>query len=91
MESKWDDLQTQVQQMQEVQRPLLVHLTFDMLLGIIGISTWRVGFIPQNAWAWFLKNDNLVEAIRASKIAYAKPFKVVWGIRNWTLESNKCN
>jgi hypothetical protein len=51
-----------------------------MLLGIIDISTWRVGFIPQNTWAWFKKDDNLVEAIWASKVAYAKPFKVVWGI-----------
>ncbi len=51
VESKRDDLQTQVQQMQEVQQPLLLHLAFNMLLSIIGISTWRVGFIPQNAWA----------------------------------------
>jgi hypothetical protein len=49
-----------------------------MLLGIIDISTWRVGFIPQNAWAWLKKDDNHVEAIWAS--TYAKHFKVVWGI-----------
>ncbi len=47
--------------------------------------------MPQNTWAWFKKDDNLVEAIWASKVTYAKPFKVVWGIWNWTLESNKCN
>jgi hypothetical protein len=34
-----------------------------MLLGIIGISAWRVGFIPQSAWACLEKDENLVEAI----------------------------
>jgi hypothetical protein len=37
------------------------------------------------------KMTTFVEAIWASKVAYAKPFKVVWGIQDWTLESNKCN
>jgi hypothetical protein len=36
------------------------------------------GFIPQSAWVWLEKYDNLVEAIWASKIAYAKPLKVAW-------------
>jgi hypothetical protein len=35
-----------------------------------------VGFIPQNAWAHLEKDDNLVEAIWASRIAYAKLLKV---------------
>jgi hypothetical protein len=46
---KWDEFQTQVQQMQEVQGPLLGYLTFNMLLGIIAILAWGVGFIPQSA------------------------------------------
>jgi hypothetical protein len=58
-------------------------------LGIIGIPTWGVGFIPQNAWARFEKDENLVETIQASRVAYAKPLKVAWGAWNWTLESNK--
>jgi hypothetical protein len=49
--------------MQEVRQPLLVCLTFDTLLGIIGILAWGVEFIPQSAWAWLAKDDNLVEAI----------------------------
>jgi hypothetical protein len=59
-----------------------------MLLGIIGILTWGVGFIPQSAWACFENDENLVET---SIVAYAKPLKVAWGIQNWTLESNKRN
>jgi len=52
VKSKWDEFQTQAQQMQKVQRPMLVHLTFDML-GIIGIPAWGgVGFISQSARAW---------------------------------------
>jgi hypothetical protein len=43
MKSKWDELQTQAQQMQEVHRPLLVCLTSNMFLGIIGILTWGWG------------------------------------------------
>jgi hypothetical protein len=58
---------------------LLVCLAFEILLGIIEISTWGVGFISQSAWACFEKDDNLVEVMRASKIAYAKPLKVAWG------------
>jgi hypothetical protein len=49
------------------------------------------GFIPQSAWAWLEKDENLVETIRASIVAYAKPLKVAWGTWNWTLESNKRN
>jgi hypothetical protein len=50
-----------------------------------------VRFIPQSAWAQFEKDENLVEVIQASKVDYANPLKVAWGIQNWTLESNKCN
>jgi hypothetical protein len=46
---EWDKLKTQVQQMEHVRWPLLVHLAFKML-GIIGILAWGVGFIPQSAW-----------------------------------------
>jgi hypothetical protein len=38
-----------------------------------------VGFILQNAWAHFEKDENLVETIRASKIVHVKPLKVAWG------------
>jgi hypothetical protein len=88
-ELEWDELQAQMQQMEQVKWPLLVHLTFKILLGIIGILAWGVGFIPQSAWAQFEKDENLVEAIWASRVAYAKPLKVAWGVWNWTLESNK--
>jgi hypothetical protein len=60
-------------------------------LGIIGILAWGVGFIPQSAWAQLEKDENLVETIWANKVTYAKPLKVARGVRNWTLESNKCN
>jgi hypothetical protein len=43
---EWDELQAQAQQMEQVKRPLLVRLTSEILLGIIGIPTWGVGFIP---------------------------------------------
>jgi hypothetical protein len=66
--------------MEKVKQPLLVHLAFEILLGIIGISTWGVGFIPQNAWAHLEKDENLVETIWAKIITYAKPLKVAWGI-----------
>jgi hypothetical protein len=77
--------------MEQVKWPLLVCLTSEILLGIIGIPTWGVGFIPQSAWACFENDKNLVETIRTNKVAYAKPLKVAWGVRNWTLESNKRN
>jgi hypothetical protein len=69
----------------------LVHLAFEILLGIIGIPAWGVGFIPQSAWARLEKDENLVETIQAIKVAYVKPLKVAWGNQNWTLEFNKCN
>jgi hypothetical protein len=88
---EWDELQAQVQQMEQVKRLLLVPLASEILFGIIGIPTWGVGFIPQSAWARFEKDKNLVEIIRASRVAYAKPLKLAWGAWNWTLESNKRN
>ncbi len=48
---EWDELQAQAQQMEQVKRPLLVRLASKILLGIIGIPTWGVGFIPQSLWA----------------------------------------
>jgi hypothetical protein len=57
----------------------LVHLAFEVLLGIIGIPAWGVGFIPQSAWASLEMDENLVETIRTSRVAYAKPLKVAWG------------
>jgi hypothetical protein len=60
-------------------------------LGIIGILTWGVGFNPQSAWAHLEECENLVDIIWASKVAYANPLKVVWGIQSWTLKSNKRN
>ncbi len=91
VELNQDEFQAQAQQMEQVKWPLLVLLTFEILLGIVGISTWGVGFIPQSAWACFEKDENLIETIQASRVAYAKPLKIAWGVRNWTLESNKHN
>jgi hypothetical protein len=51
-----------------------------MLLGIIGILAWGVGFIPQNAWVLVEKDENLVEAIQTSILGYVKLLKVTWGI-----------
>jgi hypothetical protein len=51
-----------------------------MLLGIIGILAWRVVFIPQSAWAHLEKDENLVEVVQASRLTYAKPLKVAWGV-----------
>jgi hypothetical protein len=79
---EWDELQAQTQQMEQVKRPLLVCLTFKILLGIIRIPAWGVGFIPQSAWACLEKDENLVETIWASRFAYAKPLKLAWGARN---------
>jgi len=77
--------------MEQVKWPLLVHLTYEILLGIIGILAWGVGFISQSAWAHLEKDENLVETIRASIVTYAKLLKLAWGAQNWTLESNKLN
>jgi hypothetical protein len=77
--------------MEQVKQPLLVRLASEILLGSIGIPTWGVGFIPQSAWARLEKDENLVETIWASRVVYVKPLKLAWGVRDWTLESNKCN
>jgi hypothetical protein len=82
MESKWDKLQTQLQQMEHVQWPLLVRLAYEMLLGIIGILEWGVGFIPQSAWVCLEKDENLLETIWANIVTYAKPFESCMGQRS---------
>ncbi len=50
-----------------------------------------MGFIPQSAWACLENDENLVEAIWASIVAYAELLKVAWGVQTWTLKSNKPN
>jgi hypothetical protein len=79
VKSKWDEFQTQAQQMQKVQRPMLVHLTFDML-GIIGIPAWGGG----GGGGVNIKKCTGVtlKKFKQAKFAYAKPFKVAWGVRN---------
>jgi hypothetical protein len=77
--------------MGQVKWPLLVRLASEILLGIIGIPAWGVGFIPKSAWVRLEKDENLVEKIRANKVVYAKPLKIAQGILNWTLEFNKRN
>jgi hypothetical protein len=62
--------------MEHVKWPSLVHLTSEMLLGIIGILAWGVRFIAQSAWMRLEKDENLVETIRTNIITYAKPLKV---------------
>jgi len=42
----------------------------------MGILAWGVGLIPQRAWVCLEKDKNLVETIRANKVAYANPLKV---------------
>jgi hypothetical protein len=79
VELKWDELQVQAQQMPQVRQVLLVHLTSKMLLGIIQILAWGVGFIPQSAWVHLEKDENLVEAIQIRRLAYVKFLKVAWG------------
>jgi len=37
---EWDEFQAQMQQMLKVRWPLLLRLTFKILLGIIGIMAW---------------------------------------------------
>jgi hypothetical protein len=37
------------------------------------------GFIPQNAWTHLEKDENLVEVIRTSKLAYVKAFESYMG------------
>jgi len=57
----------------------------------LGFWHGGMGFIPQGAWVHLEKDENLVEAIQTSILAYVKPLKVAWGTWHWTLESNKCN
>ncbi len=63
VELKWYELQAQTQQMPQVKQPLLVCLASELLLGIVEILAWGVGFISQNAWARNEKDENFVEAI----------------------------
>jgi hypothetical protein len=61
---------------------LLVRFAFEILLRIIWILARGVGFIPQSAWVHLEKDENLVETIWASTIAYAKPLKIALGVQN---------
>jgi len=73
MQLKWDELQTQAQQMEHVKWPLLVCLTFKML-GIIGILEWGVGFIPQSAWVHLEKDESLLRQFEQVKL----PMQSLW-------------
>jgi hypothetical protein len=49
------------------------------------------GVHPQNAWAHLEKDENLVEINWANKVTCVNLLKVTWGVRHWTLKSNKHN
>jgi hypothetical protein len=75
-----------VQQVEHVKWPLLVCLTSKILLGIIGILTWGVGFIPQSAWAHLEKDRNLVHTFKQAKLPMQSLWKLhgLLGIRHWS-------
>jgi hypothetical protein len=56
--------------------------TFSLrnLVGHHWDSSMGVGFIPQSAWVHLEKDENLVETIQASKVAYANAIES----KKWT-------
>ncbi len=87
--TKWDQLHIMPQCLEKIWQPLLVRLTSNRLLNLIGILGWGVGFIPPNAFSWIKKDGDLVGTIHISKVGDAKPFKVAWEVWNWSLKFNK--
>ncbi len=57
-----DQLQIEAQHLQEVQQPLQVQLTFDMLR-LTTILVWGVGFISCSALSQVEKDDDLAKGI----------------------------
>jgi hypothetical protein len=50
-----------------------------MLLGIIGIPAWGVGFIPQSAWAHIEKDEIFVETNSSKQNYLCKTSKSYMG------------
>jgi hypothetical protein len=89
VEIEWDWLQLEAQGLEEVHWPLLVRFIFDKLLGIINIPKCGVGFILRSAFSRIEKDDDLAKIIQMNKVGYAKPFRLVWDVRNWNSKSTK--
>ncbi len=77
--------------MQEVQQPLQVQLTCDMLK-LTNILVWGVGFISCNALSQIEKDDDLGKGIQASKVVYVKPLRLhrMLGIHSMGKCHNNC-
>jgi hypothetical protein len=75
---KWDQLQNDALQIKLALKPTLVRLVFFMLIVLLGIHTWGVGFMPPNMMTKLKKNNNLAYLIWANKVSYAKGFKDAW-------------
>jgi hypothetical protein len=75
--------------MEQVKQPLLVHLVSEILLGIIGILAWGVGFIPQSAWVQLERTRTLLRQFRQAKLLIQSLWKLLGALWNQTLESNK--
>jgi hypothetical protein len=50
----------------------LVKLTSKILLKILGISNWGVGYNPRYAFSWIEKSEELGNTILQCKLSYAE-------------------
>jgi len=87
--AKWDQFQIEVQCLKEVWWLLLVKLTYDKLLQIIGIPMWGVGFIPYNKFSQIEKYNDFTKIIWVNKVGYPKPMNFTWDAYNWNFESTR--
>jgi hypothetical protein len=86
---EWDCLEEATQGHEEVLKPPLVKLASKILLKILGISNWGVGYIPRNAFSQIEKSDELGNTILQCKLSYARKAKLAWNATLWEQESNK--
>jgi hypothetical protein len=75
---EWDYLKETTQGHEEVPKPPLVKFVSKILLKILGIYNWGVGYILWNAFSQIEKNEEFGDTIFQCKLFYVRKANLAW-------------
>ncbi len=89
-QQKWDKLVNVVKQCSPFPKPVLVKLTSEQLLQVLGFNAWDMGNNISRCNI-MEKDEDLQKMIRSTYCVYAQHLKMAWDVKNWDRKSSKAN
>jgi hypothetical protein len=60
---EWDKLVIAIEQCPQLPKPILVKLSSEQMLQVLGLNAWGMGNVPRDATSWMEKDENLQKMI----------------------------